>query len=91
LQEHEAGAKCADLCRKHGMSEGTFYVWKAKYSGMTVSEAKRLKALEDENTKLKKLLDMAAMKELLSKMYGPPRYCKVFVGDAPACVNVSGL
>ena len=91
MQEHEAGAKCADLCRKHGMSEGTFYVWKAKYSGMTVSEAKRLKALEDENTKLKKLLDMAAMKELLSKMYGPPRYCKVFVGDAPACVNVSGL
>ena len=72
LQEHEAGAKCADLCRKHGMSEGTFYAWKAKYSGMTVSEAKRLKALEDENAKLKKLLaeqmlDMAAMKELLSK------------------------
>jgi putative transposase len=96
LQEHEAGAKCADLCRKHGMSEGTFYAWKAKYSGMTVSEAKRLKALEDENAKLKKLLaeqmlDMAAMKELLSKMYGPPRYCKVYVGDAPACVNVSGL
>jgi len=56
LQEHEAGAKCADLCRKHGMSEGTFYAWKAKYSGMTVSEAKRLKSLEDENAKLKKLL-----------------------------------
>ena len=56
LQEHEAGAKCADLCRKHGMSEGTFYAWKAKYSGMTVSEAKRLKALEDENAKLKRLL-----------------------------------
>ena len=55
LQEHEAGAKCADLCRKYGMSEGTFYAWKAKYSGMTVSEAKRLKALEDENAKLKKL------------------------------------
>jgi putative transposase len=76
LQEHEAGAKCADLCRKHGMSEGTFYAWKAKYSGMTVSEAKRLKALEDENAKLKKLLaeqmlDMAAMKELLSKMITP--------------------
>ena len=74
LQEHEAGAKCADLCRKHGMSEGTFYAWKAKYSGMTVSEAKRLKALEDENAKLKKLLaeqmlDMAAMKELLSKKW----------------------
>ena len=56
LQEHEAGAKCADLCRKHGMSEGTFYAWKAKYSGMTVSEAKRLKALEDENARLKRLL-----------------------------------
>ena len=70
----EAGAKCADLCRKHGMSEGTFYAWKAKYSGMTVSEAKRLKALEDENAKLKRLLaeqmlDMAAMKELLSKKW----------------------
>ena len=63
---------------------------------MTVSEAKRLKAIEDENARLKKLLaeqmlDLAAMKELVAKMYGPPRYCKVFVGDAPACVNVSGL
>ena len=72
LAEHEAGAKCADLCRKHGMSEGTFYAWKAKFGGMTVSDAKRLKALEDENAKLKKLLaeqmlDAAAMKELLSK------------------------
>jgi len=46
LTEHEAGAKCADLCRKHGMSEGTFYNWKAKFGGMTVSDAKRLKALE---------------------------------------------
>ena len=68
LQEHDAGATCADLCRKHVMSEGTFYAWKAKYSGMTVSEAKRLKALEEENAKLKKLLaeqmlDMAAMRE----------------------------
>jgi putative transposase len=72
LQEHEAGAKCADLCRKHGMSEGTFYAWKAKYSGMTVSEAKRQKALEDENLKLKKLLaeqlpDLAAMRELVQE------------------------
>ena len=72
LQEHEAGAKCADLCRKHGMSEGTFYNWKAKFSGMTVSEAKRLKVLEDENTRLKKLLaeqmlDPTAMKDLVSK------------------------
>ena len=51
LQEHEAGAKCPDLCRKHGMSEGTFYAWKSKFGGMTVPDAKRLKALEDENGK----------------------------------------
>ncbi len=55
LSEHEAGVKYADLCRKHGMSEGTFYNWKSKFGGMTVSEAKRLKALEDENAKLKRL------------------------------------
>jgi putative transposase len=72
LKEHELGAKPADLARKHGISEATLYNWKAKYGGLTVSEAKRLKALEDENTKLKKLLadtmlDNAALKELLSK------------------------
>lgn len=64
LGEHEVGAKCADLCRKHGMSESTFYHWKAKFGGMTVSEVKRLKALE--NAKLKTLLaeqmlDLAAL------------------------------
>lgn len=68
------GAKAADLCRKHGMSDGTFHAWRAEYSGMTVSEAKRLKALEDENAKLKRLLaeqmlDMAAMKELLPRKW----------------------
>jgi len=56
LQEHEAGAKAGDLARKHGISEATLHNWKAKYGGMDVSDAKRLKALEDENTKLKKLL-----------------------------------
>ncbi|WP_132537893.1 IS3 family transposase [Rhizobium sp. PP-F2F-G48] len=77
LREQEAGAKAADLCRKHGISEATFYNWKAKYGGMEVSEAKRLKALEDENAKLKKLLaeqmlDVAALRELLGKkMVGP--------------------
>ncbi|RXH12436.1 IS3 family transposase [Bradyrhizobium guangzhouense] len=76
LKEHEAGAKTADLARKHGISEATFYNWKAKFGGMEVSEAKRLKALEDENAKLKKLLaeqmlDAAALRELLSKMVGP--------------------
>lgn len=72
LREQEAGAKVADLCRKHGISDATFYNWKAKYGGMDVSDAKRLKALEDENAKLKKLLadqmlEAAALKELLSK------------------------
>ncbi|MBB2842454.1 UNVERIFIED_ORG: putative transposase [Rhizobium etli] len=74
LKEQEAGAKAADLCRKHGISEATFYNWKAKYGGMEVSEAKRLKALEDENARLKKLLaeqllDAAALRELLAKKW----------------------
>ncbi|TCM07476.1 putative transposase [Sphingomonas sp. PP-CC-3G-468] len=56
LREHEAGVKTADLCRKQGISNATFYNWKAKYGGMTVSEAARLRALEDENRRLKKLL-----------------------------------
>ena len=56
LREHEAGASAADLARKHGVSQATLYNWKAKYGGMDVSEAKRLKALEDENARLKKLL-----------------------------------
>jgi putative transposase len=68
LREHEAGTKTADLARKHGVSEATLYNWKAKYGGLEVSEAKRLKTLEDENRKLKKLLaesmlDNAALKE----------------------------
>ena len=74
LKEQEAGAKTVDVCRKHGISEATFYNWKAKYGGMEVSEAKRLKALEDENAKLKKLLaeqmlDAAALRELLAKKW----------------------
>ncbi len=72
LSEHEAGAKTADLARKHGISEATLYNWKAKYGGMEVSDAKRLRSLEEENRKLKKLLaesmlDQAALKELLTK------------------------
>ena len=74
LREREAGAKGADLCRKYGMSEATLYNWKAKYGGLDVSEAKRLKALEDENAKLKRLLadamlDAAALKELRGKKW----------------------
>jgi putative transposase len=72
LKEHELGAKTAEVCRKHGISEGTFYKWKSKYGGMDVSEAKRLKGLEEENAKLKRLLadamlDNAALKDLLQK------------------------
>jgi putative transposase len=72
LREHEAGAKTADLCRKHGVSDATFYKWKARYGGLEVSEARRLKALEDENAKLKRLLaeamlDNAALKDLARK------------------------
>ena len=74
LKEHEAGEKTADLARKYGVSEATLYNWKAKFGGIDVSEAKRLKQREDENAKLKKLLaeqmlDVAAMRELLSKKW----------------------
>src|SRR4028119_925289 len=82
LREQEAGAKTADLCRRHGISSATFYAWKAKYGGMEVSEARRLKALEDENTRLKRLLadamlDNVALKDLLAKKWcRPPQGAK---------------
>ena len=74
LREGESAAKTADLCRKHGISAATFYNWKAKFGGMDVSEAKRLRALEEENGKLKKLLaeamlDVAVLKDLNSKKW----------------------
>ena len=74
LREHEAGVKTADLCRKHGISSATFFKWKSKYGGLDVSDARRLKVLEDENRKLKKLLaetmlDIAMLKELNSKKW----------------------
>jgi putative transposase len=74
LRENEAGAKAGDLARKYGVSEGTIYAWKAKFGGMNVSDAQRLKALEDENSKLKRLLaeamlDKAALNELLAKKW----------------------
>jgi putative transposase len=74
LREHDAGAAVAELCRKHGMSSATFYAWKAKFGGMDVSDAKRLKALEEENAKLKRLyadamLDNAGLKELLARKW----------------------
>ena len=74
LKEAEAGGKIADLCRKHGISDATYYNWKAKYGGMTVSEAKRLKALEQENNQLKRLLadahlDIAALKDVVQRKW----------------------
>ena len=74
LKEHQAGVPAAEICRKHGISDATFYNWRSKYGGMEASEAKRLKALEDENKKLKKLLaesmlDVATLKELLGKNF----------------------
>jgi putative transposase len=74
LREQESGRPTAEVCRKHGISGATFYKWKSKFGGMEVSEAKRLKALEDENRKLKKLLaeqvmDNATLKEMLTKNF----------------------
>ena len=74
LREQEAGAKTADVCRRHGVSSGTFYAWKAKYGGLEVSEARRLRALEDENARLKRLLaeamlDNAMLKDVAAKKW----------------------
>ena len=72
LKEHEAGISVSDLCRKHGVSDASIYKWKAKFGGMDVSEAKKLRGLEEENSKLKRLLadamlDNVALKDLLGK------------------------
>jgi putative transposase len=74
LREQEAGAKTADVCRKHGISSATFYKWKAKFGGLDVSGAKRLRSLEDENAKLKRLLaeamlDNAMLKDIATKKW----------------------
>ena len=74
LKQHEAGVKTADLCREHGISAATFYVWKSKYGGMEIGEAQRLKQLEDENRKLKQMvadlmLDKQALQAVLSKKW----------------------
>jgi putative transposase len=74
LKEQEAGSPTSEVCRRHGISSATLYKWKSRFGGMEASEAKRLKALEDENRKLKKLLaeqvmDNATLKELLGKNF----------------------
>jgi putative transposase len=74
LKEHQAGIGLADICRKHGISDATFYNWRSKYGGMEVSDARRLKALEEENRRLKKLLaesmlDVSTLREALGKNF----------------------
>jgi putative transposase len=74
LKEHAAGMSASDLCRKHGISDATFYKWRSRYGGMEVSDARKLKALEEENRKLKKLLaemmlDASTLKEMLGKNF----------------------
>ena len=74
LREQEAGMKVGEVCRKHGISEPTFYAWKSKFGGMSISDAKRLKQLEEENAKLKKLLaeamlDVAVLKDITSRKW----------------------
>jgi putative transposase len=74
LKEHEAGLSASDLCREHGISDATFYKWRTKYGGMEVSDARKLKGLEEENGKLKKLLaesmlDVATLREMLGKNF----------------------
>jgi len=74
LKEHAAGLSASDVCRKHGISDATFYKWRSRFGGMEVSDARRLRALEDENRKLKKLLaetmlDASTLKEMLGKNF----------------------
>ena len=74
LKEHAAGMSAGDVCRKHGISDATFYKWRSRFGGMEVSDARRLKALEEENRKLKKLLaetmlDASTLKEMLRKNF----------------------
>ena len=74
LREQEAGARVADVCRRHGISDATFYNWKAKYGGLQVSEVRRLRSLEEENARLKRLLadamlDNAMLKEISAKKF----------------------
>ena len=97
LREQEGGLSTSDVCRKHGISSATFYKWKAKFGGLDVSDAKRLKSLEEENAKLKKLLaeamlDNAMSKEIAAKnVWSAPSVRGTWTDNDDSCVNVSGL
>lgn len=95
LKEHQAGLGAAELCRRHGISDATFYEWRSRFGGMEVSDAKRLRTLEEENGKLKRLLadamlDVSTLREMLGKMYDLPRPGKARVrsddGSPPKCI-----
>ena len=82
LKEHQAGLSVAELCRKHGISDAAFYKWRSKFGRMEISDARKLRSLEDENARLKRLLadamlDVSTLREMLGKVYGPPRICKL--------------
>ena len=83
LREQDAGAKTADVCRRHGISSATFYKWKAKYGGLDVSEAKRLRALEAENARLKKLLADAMLDNAMLKEIASKKWCRPPSGERP--------
>jgi putative transposase len=94
LREAEAGARVVNLCRKYGMSDATFYNWKAKYAGLTVSELKRLKALEDENRRLKQIvadqaLDIRVLKEITLKKLLKPKVKHIAVSHARESLGLS--
>jgi putative transposase len=96
LKEHQAGLSAGDLCRRHGISDATFYKWRSKYGGMEVSDARKLKALENENRKLKKLLaetmlDAATLKEMLGKKLLTPRARRTAVSWAIKERNYSSV
>jgi len=100
LKQAELGAPIAELCRQHGISEQSYYRWKKIYGGMEPSEARELKALREENTKLKRLvsdlsLDKVMLQDILQKKYDPPRVCKrlllrVWLVGLPKCIRPTG-
>jgi putative transposase len=79
LKEAEAGAKLPDLCRKYGMSDATYYNWKAKYSGMTTSDLKRLKALEEENRRLKQIITIRVVTQNIGLLSNIPMNCDLTI------------
>jgi putative transposase len=89
LREQEAGASTAEVCRKHGISSATFYKWKAKYGGLDVSDARRLKALEDENARLKKLVADLSLDNVMLKDIASKKWCRPLPDGKPWLTSAS--